>query len=195
MNYGYIRVSTDRQATQNQQFEIEQYCARENLPVSGWIQETISGTKAYDKRALGRLLRKVKEGDLIICTELSRLGKSGSYGPVEIRPSARVEYETLKNSVFNVSATQSGKTAAYSENVIDQATIDANGLLFLPAAGYRSGAGAPSNVGANGAYWSATSTSASNAYRVYFSTAGFNSTHSNNRYNGNSVRLASVVSE
>lgn len=76
MNYGYIRVSTDRQATQNQQFEIEQYCARENLPVSGWIQETISGTKAYDKRALGRLLRKVKEGDLIICTELSRLGRN-----------------------------------------------------------------------------------------------------------------------
>ena len=76
MNYGYIRVSTDKQATQNQQFEIQQYCARENLPVTGWIQETISGTKAYDKRALGRLLRKVKRGDLIICTELSRLGRS-----------------------------------------------------------------------------------------------------------------------
>ena len=76
MNYGYIRVSTDRQATQNQQFEIQQYCARENLPVEGWIQETISGTKSYDKRALGRLLRKVKKGDLIICTELSRLGRN-----------------------------------------------------------------------------------------------------------------------
>lgn len=76
MNYGYIRVSTDRQATQNQQFEIQQYCSRENLPVSGWIQETISGTKAYDKRALGKLLKKVKRGDLIICTELSRLGRN-----------------------------------------------------------------------------------------------------------------------
>ena len=76
MNYGYIRVSTDRQATRNQQFEIQQYCARENLPVEGWIQETISGTKAYDKRALGRLLKKVKKGDLIICTELSRLERN-----------------------------------------------------------------------------------------------------------------------
>ena len=65
MIYGYIRVSTDRQATRNQQFEIQQYCARENLPVEGWIQETISGTKAYDKRALGRLLKKVKKGDFI----------------------------------------------------------------------------------------------------------------------------------
>ena len=76
MNYGYIRVSTDKQATQNQQFEIQQYCSRENIPVQGWIQETISGTKAYDNRALGRLLRRVKRGDLIICTELSRLGRS-----------------------------------------------------------------------------------------------------------------------
>lgn len=76
MTYGYIRVSTDKQTTQNQQFEIEQYCARENLPVEGWIQETISGTKSYDKRALGRLLRKVRKGDLIICTELSRLGRN-----------------------------------------------------------------------------------------------------------------------
>lgn len=76
MTYGYIRVSTDKQTTQNQRFEIQQYCAAQNLPVTGWIQETISGTKAYDKRALGRLLRKVKEGDLIICTELSRLGRN-----------------------------------------------------------------------------------------------------------------------
>lgn len=76
MNYGYIRVSTDKQTTQNQRFEIQQYCAVRNLPVTGWIQETISGTRAYDKRALGRLLRKVKAGDLIICTELSRLGRN-----------------------------------------------------------------------------------------------------------------------
>lgn len=76
MTYGYIRVSTDKQTTQNQRFEIQQYCAAQNLPVTGWIQETISGTRSYDKRALGRLLRKVKEGDLIICTELSRLGRN-----------------------------------------------------------------------------------------------------------------------
>lgn len=76
MTYGYIRVSTDKQTTQNQRFEIQQYCAAQNLPVTGWIQETISGTKSYDKRALGRLLRKVKKGDLIICTELSRLGRN-----------------------------------------------------------------------------------------------------------------------
>lgn len=72
----FILLSTDKQTTMNQRFEIQQYCTAQNLPVTGWIQETISGTRAYDKRALGRLLRKVKEGDLIICTELSRLGRN-----------------------------------------------------------------------------------------------------------------------
>ena len=76
-----------------------------------------------------------------------------------------------------------------------QATIDANGLLFLPAAGYRSGAGAPSYVGTYGFYWSASSSSATNAYTVCFGTTYFYRAYSRNRYSGNSVRLASVVSE
>lgn len=76
MNYGYIRVSTDAQTTLNQQFEITTYCHTGSLSIDGWIQETISGTKSYDKRALGKLLRKVRKGDVIICTELSRLGRN-----------------------------------------------------------------------------------------------------------------------
>ena len=76
MNYGYIRVSTDRQTVENQRFEINNFCRREGLVVDGWIEETISGTKSYDKRELGKLLGKTGKGDLIVCTELSRLGRS-----------------------------------------------------------------------------------------------------------------------
>lgn len=76
MNYGYIRVSTDRQTVENQRYEINNFCRREGLVVDGWIEETISGTKSYDKRALGRLLERAGKGDLIVCTELSRLGRS-----------------------------------------------------------------------------------------------------------------------
>lgn len=76
MIYGYIRVSTDKQTVENQRFEINNFCSRESLSIDGWIEETISGTKSYDKRKLGRLLHKVGEGDLIICAELSRLGRS-----------------------------------------------------------------------------------------------------------------------
>lgn len=76
MIYGYIRVSTDKQTVENQRFEIERFARNQQLIIDGWIEETISGTKNYTKRQLGRLLKKVQKGDLIICAELSRLGRS-----------------------------------------------------------------------------------------------------------------------
>ncbi len=76
MIYGYIRVSTDKQTLENQKFEIEKFCEKQNLEINGWIEETISGTKSYNKRQLGKLLKKVKAGDYIICSELSRLGRN-----------------------------------------------------------------------------------------------------------------------
>ena len=76
MVYGYIRVSSDKQTVENQRFEINNFCERNRLVIDGWIEETISGTKSYSKRELGRLLKKVEKGDLIICAELSRLGRN-----------------------------------------------------------------------------------------------------------------------
>lgn len=76
MTYGYIRVSSDKQTVENQKFEINNFCNRQNLNIDGWIEETVSGTKAYNKRALGKLLNKVKKDDLILCSELSRLGRN-----------------------------------------------------------------------------------------------------------------------
>ena len=76
MTYGYIRVSSDRQTVENQRFEIINFCKKENIRIDGWIEETISGTKSYNKRQLGQLLKRIKKGDLIICAELSRLGRN-----------------------------------------------------------------------------------------------------------------------
>jgi len=76
MNYGYIRVSCDKQTVENQRFEITKYCEKNNIKIDGWIEETISGTKSYTKRELGKLLKKAHKGDLIICAELSRLGRT-----------------------------------------------------------------------------------------------------------------------
>ena len=76
MVYGYIRVSSDKQTVENQRFEIQKFCDEKHLQVDGWIEETISGTKSYTKRELGRLLRRTKAGDTIICSELSRLGRN-----------------------------------------------------------------------------------------------------------------------
>lgn len=76
MVYGYIRVSSDKQTVENQRFEIENFCKKGNIKIDGWIEETISGTKAYNKRRLGTLLKRVQKDDMIICTELSRLGRN-----------------------------------------------------------------------------------------------------------------------
>ena len=76
MNYGYIRVSTDKQTVENQRFEIEQFCRREGIAIDSWIDETISGTREPENRKLGIVLKKMKPGDILICAELSRLGRS-----------------------------------------------------------------------------------------------------------------------
>ena len=76
MRYGYVRVSSDKQTVENQRFEINQFCRQEGLAIDGWIEETVSGTRMYTKRRLGKLLRQVGEGDIIICSELSRLGRT-----------------------------------------------------------------------------------------------------------------------
>ena len=76
MIYGYIRVSSDKQTVENQRFEINNFCKKNEMQIDGWIEETISGTKAYNKRQLGILLKRVKKDDLIICAELSRLGRN-----------------------------------------------------------------------------------------------------------------------
>ncbi len=76
MIYGYIRVSSDKQTVENQRFEITRFCEQQKLNIEGWIEETISGTKSYNKRELGKLLKRVKKDDLIICSELSRLGRN-----------------------------------------------------------------------------------------------------------------------
>ncbi|MDY2623594.1 MAG: master DNA invertase Mpi family serine-type recombinase [Alloprevotella sp.] len=76
MIYGYIRVSSDKQTVENQRFEIKKFCERHDLQIDDWIEETISGTRAYTKRQLGRLLKRVGRDDIIICSELSRLGRN-----------------------------------------------------------------------------------------------------------------------
>ncbi len=76
MIYGYIRVSTDKQTLENQEFEIRNFCKRKKIKIDMWITEKISGTKDYEKRKLGILLRRLKKGDILLCSEISRLGRN-----------------------------------------------------------------------------------------------------------------------
>jgi DNA invertase Pin-like site-specific DNA recombinase len=76
MVYGYIRVSTDKQTVENQRYEINRFCTRNVLVVDKWVEETISGIKQINERKLGKLLKAMKKDDILVCSELSRLGRN-----------------------------------------------------------------------------------------------------------------------
>lgn len=74
--YGYLRVSTDKQDCDNQKIGVEALAKRRGLVVDKWIEDDgVSGTKEPEKRALGGVLKKLKKDDVILCSELSRLGR------------------------------------------------------------------------------------------------------------------------
>lgn len=74
--FGYIRVSTDKQTTENQRFEIERHLCTQGIAVDIWINETVSGTVDFKKRQLGKVMKRIKSGDVLVCSELSRLGRN-----------------------------------------------------------------------------------------------------------------------
>lgn len=77
MIYGYIRVSTDRQDTENQKLGINEKAKSLGIEIDKWISDDgVSGTKEPDKRLLGKLLKTIQPGDVIISSELSRLGRN-----------------------------------------------------------------------------------------------------------------------
>ena len=76
MTYGYLRVSTDEQDAQNQTLGIKSKAQQLGTSISAWIEDSgVSGTKEPENRKLGIILKEMKEGDIIIASELSRFGR------------------------------------------------------------------------------------------------------------------------
>jgi len=76
MHYAYLRVSTDKQTTEQQRFEILKYADAQKLTIDQWIEETVSGTATIGERRLGHLLVTMQPYNVLLVTELSRLGRS-----------------------------------------------------------------------------------------------------------------------
>lgn len=74
--YAYFRVSTVKQTLENQHHEIKEWCRRNNIADYEIVEETVTGTKSPKLRKLGGLLKRMKRGDVLVCSELSRLGRS-----------------------------------------------------------------------------------------------------------------------
>ena len=76
MIYGYTRVSTELQNTENQKHEILTFAKAQKISIDRWVDEVISSRKSLKERRLGKLLKHLKKGDILIASELSRLGRN-----------------------------------------------------------------------------------------------------------------------
>ena len=74
--YAYVRVSTQMQPFESQEYEIQKWCEGKALGIDSWTTEQVSGTVDWQKRSLGRVIRRMKPGDVLVCSEISRLGRN-----------------------------------------------------------------------------------------------------------------------
>ena len=72
----YVRVSTDKQTLENQRSEISRFATSRGITIDHWIEEVVSGKVKEKDRKLGRCLKKMKKGDILIISELSRLSRT-----------------------------------------------------------------------------------------------------------------------
>ena len=76
MIYGYLRVSSDEQDVNSQKQGVEGFAKEKGWTIDEYItDEGVSGGKDPSKRNLGPLLQKLHKGDIVICSEISRLGR------------------------------------------------------------------------------------------------------------------------
>ena len=71
----YARVSTDRQDSDNQKFELDNYMRRHGIEGVEVVTEVVSGTVKLKDRKVGALIESLRDGDTLIVSEISRLSR------------------------------------------------------------------------------------------------------------------------
>ena len=146
MVYAYIRVSTDKQTVENQRFEVQKFATEKGLVIDKWVSEKVPGTKIANDRKLGPLLKRMKKGDTLIITEISRLGRNlmGIMSMLHLCMiketcvlTVKERYELGNNINSKVLAFAFGLSAEIERDLISQRTKEA--LAYRKAAGIRLG--------------------------------------------------------
>lgn len=146
MIYAYIRVSTEKQTVENQKQEIERFAKQKGIKIEKWIKETVSGTTNSQSRRLGVLLKKLRKGDTLIISEISRLSRKLMDIMEILRVCMEKEvtvysikegYELGDTIVSKVLAFAFGLSAEIERNLISQRTKE--GLARARAQGVKLG--------------------------------------------------------
>ena len=76
VTWGYLRVSTDRQDLVSQRYEVLEYCQANRVQIDEFIEVSVSTRRNSDERLIGELLGRLSEGDTLVVSELSRIGRA-----------------------------------------------------------------------------------------------------------------------
>lgn len=74
--YGYCRVSTGVQTTENQRKEILDYAHTKKMAIDRIVEIEVSSTKDKKERLIDETLEQLGSNDILIVTKLDRLGRS-----------------------------------------------------------------------------------------------------------------------
>lgn len=72
----YLRISTHKQDIGHQKLELLEYACSHNLYIDGFVEIAISSRKTSKERRIDELMSKLQDADVLMVTELSRLGRS-----------------------------------------------------------------------------------------------------------------------
>lgn len=72
----YIRTSTEKQDIGNQKLELLEYARKQNLHIDDFVEIAISSRMTSKERRIDELMSKLQNADVLVVTELSRLGRS-----------------------------------------------------------------------------------------------------------------------
>ena len=72
----YIRTSTDKQELNNQKLEVFEYAKKHQFQISNFIEMSVSSRKTSKERRIDDMISALNNADILIVTELSRLGRS-----------------------------------------------------------------------------------------------------------------------
>jgi DNA invertase Pin-like site-specific DNA recombinase len=102
MVYSYLRVSTDRQDSNNQRHSVLEYANKNNLGNVNFTAENVSSRKSWKERAIADIVEKAVNGDIIIVSELSRLGRSmlEIFELISVLLRKKVEIHVIKGNII-----------------------------------------------------------------------------------------------
>lgn len=133
--YAYYRVSTDEQDFENQKQGVVSFSERMNLPIEiEVLDKGKSGALAPEKKQLGQLLGILKEGDVIIASEISRISRkltdlfkiAGYLGDKKVKLYTVKDNYTLDNSIQGQALLFAfGLAAQIERDMISQRTKEA----------------------------------------------------------------------